>query len=263
MAWPLLALRRPWVIAHHTWAPRSGAGAFAGLLKHAATRFAKNIAVSEAMARSLNVPAVIIPNPYDESLFVARPCEHRDKDIVFLGRLVSDKGVAVLIEALSRLRRRGHERRLTVIGTGPEEKALRAQVGALKLDTCVEFLGVRRGAELVTLLCQHRILVVPSVWEEPFGVVVLEAIACGLVPIVAQSGGLPDAVGRCGIIVPKSDSAALADAIDSLAGDELRMAQFRAAAPLHLAQHTRNRIAAAYLQVLETTVRRDTQSPAC
>src|ERR1017187_3317126 len=44
-AWPLLILRRPWVIAHHTWTPRTGAGR----LKHLATRFAVNIAVSEAI----------------------------------------------------------------------------------------------------------------------------------------------------------------------------------------------------------------------
>src|SRR5215831_14016672 len=60
-AWPQAVVRRPWVIAHHVWTPRTGA---AGRLKHLSFRAAMNVAVSRAIAESLSVPAEIVPNPY-------------------------------------------------------------------------------------------------------------------------------------------------------------------------------------------------------
>ncbi len=256
LAWPVLALRKPWVIAHHTWLPRTGPGWLAGRMKHFAVRLADNIAISEAIAQSLSAPATVVPNPYADDLFVTRPDAPRPGDLVFLGRLVSDKGLSVLLDALARLRVRGHEPTLTVVGGGPEEVALRAQVRHLQLDRQVRFAGVLKGAALVELLNQHRIMVVPSVWEEPFGIVALEGIACGLVPIVTRSGGLPEAIGRCGLLVPKSDGAALAAAIERLIGDASLLASLRAEASQHLAQHTRARIVEAYLRVLERASRK-------
>jgi glycogen(starch) synthase len=256
LAWPLLALRKPWVIAHHTWLPRTASGWAAGRLKLFVARFADNIAISQAIAQSLSAPATVVPNPYADDLFVARPDAPRPSDLVFLGRLVSDKGLSVLLDALARLRERGHEPTLTVVGGGPEEVALRAQVRGLQLDGQVRFAGVCKGRALVDLLNQHRIMIVPSVWEEPFGIVALEGIACGAVPIVTRSGGLPEAIGRCGLVVPKSDSAALAAAIERLNGDASLLASFRAEAPQHLARHTRGQIIEAYLCVLERASRK-------
>jgi glycosyltransferase involved in cell wall biosynthesis len=104
------------------------------------------------------------------------------------------------------------------------------------------------------MLNAHRVIVVPSVWEEPFGVVALEGLACGCAPIVTRSGGLPDAVGRCGVVVPKNDTASLADAIDRLLGDERARAALLAHAPEHLAQHTRARVARRYLEIIEAAI---------
>ena len=251
LAWPLLMLPRPWIITHQTWAPRTGAGWAAGRIKHFAARFAANIAISEAIARSLSAPATVVPNPYADDLFVTRPDAQRPSDLVFLGRLVSDKGLSVLLDALALLRKRGHEPTLTVVGGGADEVALREQARDLQLDRQVRFAGVLKGTALVDLLNQHRIMIVPSVWEEPFGVVALEAIACGVVPIVTRSGGLPEAIGRCGLVVPKSDSAALAAAIERLNGDASLLASLRAEAPQHLARHTRVQIVEAYLRVIQ------------
>ena len=97
-------------------------------------------------------------------------------------------------------------------------------------------------------------MVVPSVWEEPFGIVALEGLACGCVPVVTRSGGLPDAVGACGVVVPKNDAPGLADELGRLVADEPARRRLLAHAPEHLARHTRDRVARRYLEVIEQAV---------
>jgi glycosyltransferase involved in cell wall biosynthesis len=118
----------------------------------------------------------------------------------------------------------------------------------------IEFAGSVQGAELARLLNRHRILAVPSVWEEPFGVVALEGIACGLTPVVTDSGGLPDAAGRCSVVIPKSDPSALANAIRHLYADAGAWTALRGFADEHLSRHRPEVVAAAYLAVLESSI---------
>ena len=252
LAWPLLFVRRPWVIAHHTWLPQFG---LAALVKRSVLRVARHIAVSRAVAASLPVPSTVVPNPYADDVFVSRPDVARRCDLLFVGRLVSDKGVSLLLEALGLLRQRGRMVGLTVIGDGPEAPALRRQATVLGIDEQVTFTGRRAGSELAASLNAHRVLVVPSVWEEPFGVVALEAMACGCVPLVARSGGLPDAVGGCGVVVTRGNVAALADGIELLMSDDGLRERLRDGMALHLARHTRDQVARDYLGVIDDACR--------
>ena len=257
-AWPQVWLRRPWVVAHHTWIPKRG---WAGFIKRLVIRRASNIAVSRAVAASLPVRCAIVPNPYADDLFVCLPAGPRNRDLVFVGRLVSDKGVDVLIGALGLLARRGRRVGLTVIGDGPERAALERQAAELGVGAQIDFCGRRIGGELVAALNDHQLLVVPSVWEEPFGVVALEAMACGCIPLVSRSGGLPDAIGLGGVVVPLGDVDALAAAIDELLGNAERLECLRSAAPAHLARHTRDRVASDYLHIISDACRgKSTQS---
>jgi glycogen synthase len=253
LAWPLLALRRPWVVAHHTWITRRDP---AGRLKRGVLRFARNISVRRAVANDLPVPSVVVPNPYRSAMF--RPIDGvaRTKDIAFLGRLVSDKGVGVLLDALHLVKARGLMVNATVIGDGPEEMALRAQAARLGLGNQVEFAGTLSGEALARRLHEHHLLVVPSVWEEPFGVVVLEALACGCVPVVSCSGGLPEAAGPAGRVFAKGDATALAEAIVSLRSDGVPASCRTAPAEDHLARHHPEQVAAAYIRVFKDACRR-------
>lgn len=85
--------------------------------------------------------------------------------------------------------------------------------------------------------------------------VALEALACGCVPIVSQSGGLPDAVGRCGIVVPKNDSEALSHVIVEILSNKEKRENLLANATEHLANHTREHVARRYLDVIENAYR--------
>ncbi len=244
-AWPLALIRRPWVVAHHTWIARTdGRLAAVDRVKLRAIRHARNIAVSSAIAARLGAGARVIPNPYRDELFRRTNMGKRAGDVVFLGRLVSDKGVDLLLEAL-----RGRGLRATIVGEGPERAGLEAQARRLGLD--VAFTGAKQGEELVAILNDHRLLVVPSRWEEPFGIVALEGMACGCVPVVARAGGLPEAVDTAGVVFEKGG---LADCLEALPGDEPRLEEMRRRAPAHLERHRPGVIARQYLEVLEEAV---------
>lgn len=251
-AWPLLLLHRPWIVAHHTWLPRSG---LAGRVKRWAVGAATNIAVSRSLANDLPVRASIVPNPYADDVFVRMDDVARRLELVFVGRLVSDKGVPVLLDALALLAQRKRRPRLTVIGEGPDAPALQRRAQALGLEEQITFVGRRSGRRLAATLNAHHILVVPSTWEEPFGVVALEAIACGAVPLVTRSGGLPEAVGAHGLVVEKGNPRALADGIDALLNDAGLRRRLRAGTTGHLARHSRERVARAYLRIIDDACR--------
>jgi glycogen(starch) synthase len=245
-AWPLLLVRRPWIVAHHVWIPRAG---LAGGAKRLALRFATGIAVSSAIAHDLSTPCTIIPNPYDEATFREVPDIARNLDLVFLGRLVSDKGADVLIKATRALAGRGLHPTVTIIGTGPEEANLRSQVEALDLHAQVRFAGARRGSELAALLNAHRLIVIPSIWKEPFGIVALEGMACGCVPVGSAAGGLRDAIGESGETFPNGDVVALTDVLEKLLRSPGRQEELRQRAKQQLRRHTRAYVAGQYLRV--------------
>ena len=252
--WPLLLVRRPWVVAHQTWLTRTdGTIGWQDRLKIFLLRFGSPVAISRAVAEPLPVRAEIIGNPYQADLFGLRPDVPRDRPLAFLGRLVSDKGMDLLLEALAILQREdGAAPALTVIGDGPERGALEAVARAHR--GVVEFVGPKTGEELVRLLNAHRVLAVPSRLAEPFGVVALEGAACGCVVVGSNLGGLPDSVGPCGLLFPNHDAPALAAALRRALTDEDLHARVAAAAPAHLERHSPRHITERYVAMFESAL---------
>ncbi len=254
--WPLLLVRRPWAVSHHSWYCQSdGRIAWQDRLKRWLLRFAAaSIAVSQAVADDLDGPAVrsiVIPNPYRDDLFRRLPGVPRTEELLFVGRLVSDKGVDILLDALGLLAGEGLAPRLTVVGEGPERARLAAQAEGLGIADRVEFLGTRTGGDLVRILNQHRILAVPSRYNEPFGIVALEGIACGCVVVGSAGGGLPEAIGPCGLTFRNCDTADLVRVLAPLLRDPGAGSALLEKAPEHLAAHSSERIGRAYVRVLE------------
>ncbi|PSR17668.1 glycosyl transferase family 1 [filamentous cyanobacterium CCP3] len=250
--WPLLLCPRPWVVSHNNWYCRdNGDLSWQDYAKRFLLRFADNISVSQAIADHLAAPSVVISNPYRDDLFKRNPNTIRDRELIFLGRLVSDKGVDLLLDALANLRQDGLTPKLTVVGNGPELESLNHQTHKLGLADQVAFVGVKVEQELVDILNNHQILVVPSRWREPFGIVALEGIACGCVVVGSSAGGLKEAIGNCGITFPNGDESSLAEALGQLLSQPDSLNCYRANAPSHLAKHQKKTIAKAYLQVLE------------
>lgn len=256
--WPLLFVHRPWVVSHHSWYCRpDGRRGWQDRLKRLVLRrAAASIAVSQAMADDLEVPSTVILNAYRDSLFRILPGVERTRDLLFVGRLVSDKGVDVLLEALGLLRARGLRPGLTLLGEGPEAPRIAEQARRLGVADQVDMPGVRTGEELVRSFNEHRLLVVPSRYNEPFGIVALEGIACGCLVVGSAGGGLKEAIGPCGLTFPNGDSTALAEILAGLLEDPARGRDLLRHAPEHLARHGSAVVALAHERVLETAAPR-------
>jgi glycosyltransferase involved in cell wall biosynthesis len=210
------------------------------------------VAVSDFVARSLSIPAEVIPNPYDDNVFRLLPCVRPRKDLAFVGRLIPEKGLHVLLRALRKLNLAGQRRTLTVVGDGPQRPELVRLTTDYGLVAQVKFVGACQPSEVATILNANNILVVPSVWQEPFGIVALEGLACGCVVVATERGGLPEATGKCGVTVPNDDSDALAQAVAGLLRNPAQIAELRSRAPGHLLRFTRLACASAYIRLAES-----------
>jgi glycogen(starch) synthase len=250
--WPALPLGRPIVITHQGSYCRKPNGIdLVQRLKHAVIARVTSVAISRAVADCFGMPSQVIPNPFDARLFSAGPpTTERPDDLIFLGRLVTEKGLDLLLHAITRT-----SARLTIVGAGPEQTASEELATRLGLRERVHFAGPKRGPELVALLQTHKILVVPSRYDEPFGVVALEGIASGCAVIGSAGGGLPEALGPCGVTFPNGDSAALADQIERLLRLPNERANLLAPAPAHLVRFHPATIAAAYLMLFQSKLR--------
>jgi glycogen synthase len=235
LLWPWFVFQRRLVFVHHSpLATDTGAGPRFGFVKRLACRLGTSIFVSRAYRDAARLSGPVIPNSYDETIFKPYPGVARDRDVVFLGRLVREKGADILIDALALMAERGKCLTATIIGAGPEDAALQQRAVAAGLGDHVVFTGPLRGEELARTLARHTIMAMPSRWFEGLPVAAIEALACGCVVVGADSGGLPDAIGPCGPVLSKNEPATFAAAIERLTSDAQALAEYRAQIPSHL-----------------------------
>jgi glycosyltransferase involved in cell wall biosynthesis/phosphoheptose isomerase len=216
-----------------------------------------------------NAHLAIVPCGVDLELFTPRgPAEPREGErhrLLYVGRLVQRKGVGNVISALPQL----PDTELVIAG-GPERSRLGQDAEARRLQELAAELGVAERVQMRGRVERERLpelirsadAVVTVPWYEPFGIVPLEAMACG-VPVVATAvGGMIDSVvdGQTGVHVPPRDPDRLAEAISSLLGQPaLRRAYGTAGAKRARRLYDWRRVAAqaieVYSQVLATSAR--------
>jgi glycosyltransferase involved in cell wall biosynthesis len=216
---PVFFSLRPLVVSHQgvnqdengKWMP------FGRLKQFIADHFVQlNIACSHYVA-SFTRGSVVIHNSYNSTLFRQIPSVERTNNIVFVGRLVSDKGCDILLKAFARFKRNDiTDCYLTIVGDGPERTNLERLAIEEGISLLVRFEGKKFGDRLVEILNRHAIMVVPSVWEEPFGIVALEGLACGCNVLVSRAGGLPEAVGAVGATFIKGDIKSLTEMLSTV-----------------------------------------------
>ncbi len=144
-----------------------------------------------------------------------------------VGRLDKQKGFAVLIEAMARLKKT--ELRCVILGEGPERSRLEALIRRHELEKHVWLYGER--TDIVTWLSAFDIDCLPSLWEG-LPNTLLEAMALGLPVVASAVDGVPEVIlnGKTGVLVPPDAPAALAKALKDLAADPARRAALGAAA---------------------------------
>jgi glycogen(starch) synthase len=178
---------------------------------------------SQAMAEQLRdrVPdkrIVVIPNGVDTAVF--RPGDgdvHADPYILFVGRLVEQKGVDTLMRAFVHVRDRFPQISLRIAGTGPCTEAMRRLARCLVIGDHVRFEGWKPAHALAELYRNATVVVVPSNYE-PFGMTALEAMACGSPVVASNTGGLREIIrhGQTGCLVQPNDHLDLAQWIMAL-----------------------------------------------
>lgn len=196
----------------------------------------------DVISNGVHIPPQPFATPADWVAFRRRFAADNEALVIFVGRLVYEKGVHILLEAWPRVVAE-LPARLVIAGAGSASDEFRLR--AAELGVSVEFLGFISDEDRNRLYAVGDVAVFPSLYE-PFGIVALEAFAAGCPVIVSDAGGLAEVVQHelNGLVVPAGDAVALANALlASLhAPAESRLRAARGAA-LARAYYTWNRIA--------------------
>jgi glycosyltransferase involved in cell wall biosynthesis len=158
--------------------------------------------------------ATVLPEPV--------PLRRESSVVLYAGRLERLKGVQYLLQAFVQVREKVPSARLVVAGTGNYHAVLEELSGALGLSDVVEWKGHVSQAVLRELYAESAVVVVPSVWPEPFGKVGIEAMGVGRPVVASDVGGIREWLedGVTGYVVPPADPACLADKLCIILGDE-------------------------------------------
>jgi glycosyltransferase involved in cell wall biosynthesis len=151
-----------------------------------------------------------------------RPLLSETPTVAFAGRLVREKGVDVLIRAFARTAEKIPSAKLLIAGDGPEMERIKLLISDLNISSSVTLYGHTSHQEIDGVLHGAWVQVVPSVWAEPFGITVVEAMMRGTAVLASGSGGLKEIVadGECGYLVPPGDVDALSEKLLLLLGDK-------------------------------------------
>jgi 1,4-alpha-glucan branching enzyme len=200
----------------------------------------------------------VVPNGVDTVLFRPRRRERRDPGrVLFAGRLAPQKGVDVLLRAFEVVLRRRPDASLRVLGDGDQELYLRRFARYLGVARRVEFCGWCTDADLVENYRSAAVVAVPSRYE-PFGLVAVEAMACGVPVVASRVGGVATVVedGVSGYLVEPANYLELAQRIVALLVDEAGRAAMGRAARARAALFTWAQTASRTLELYRGVERR-------
>lgn len=177
-----------------------------------------NVAPSHHVANRLGLPraAVIfhgVADPFAAAEEKKETPALENGNFAYVGRMVAEKGVSVLLEAVRLLRAEGRAVKVLIIGDGPERTRLEMQITASRLESCVRITGFLSGEALQRELRNVSTIVIPTIMEETAGLAALEQMARERPVIASAVGGLQEIVDGAGLTFPPGDSSALADAI--------------------------------------------------
>ena len=168
--------------------------------------------------------------PSDEKSQIASISKQSPLCFAYVGRLVSLKGLPLILEAAKTLQKEGYNFRLKFIGDGAEKTALKNMTEELRLEEHVEFTGFITGDAFRSAMNDVSVIVMPSVWEETAGLAAIEQMMRGRLVIVSDIGGLGEVVNDCGLRFPPGSAESLARCMRSVLENPEIIAQYGAAA---------------------------------
>jgi glycosyltransferase involved in cell wall biosynthesis len=204
-------------------------GAFGKLVEIMVSKLtSRSIVVSEMTKNGLESLGMrdenmrIVPNGIDLEMIDSIPPSVHKCDIIFVGRLIREKNVDILIEAIVHVKRSLPDIKCHIIGNGPEKEKLKRIVIECKLQNNVSFFGFLDYDEVIARIKSSNVLVIPSS-REGFGMVIIEAYACGVPVITVKCPGnaAEELVNeRTGLIVELNENK-LAEAVLKMVTDDV------------------------------------------
>ena len=176
-------------------------------------RIAVNVGASDHTGRRVALPRTQTIYHGIEDPLAAAPARAGPSSPVqfaYLGRLIPEKGVDLLLRAAAIAQKSGRDFSLRIIGDGPQRRELENLAAELSLNGRVEFVGYRTGEQLIKTLETVSVNVIPSRWEEACPLTAIEQMMRGLVIIATELGGTAEVVGDAGLKFPIDDADALA-----------------------------------------------------
>lgn len=209
---PIL-LRKDIIVISHTSSLCYGKNlVFKELIKYFLISKVRSVSVSDSLKRYLPMNTIVIPNGVDTSLFKQNHDIPRLLDFIFVGRIIEAKGLLVLLKAILLCQRKYRQSfSVTIVGVGPSLGIAKRFVEINNFISAPVFLNEVPHAQLPNLMQMHRFLVAPSIWEEPFGLVAIEGLLSGCIPLVSEFGGLKEATKGRSITFPNNDYLALSE----------------------------------------------------
>ncbi len=176
-----------------------------------ARKVAVNIAPTKHVGRRVDLPRTrFVPHGVPEYPTKSASSSHSENAdlpyFAYVGRLVAEKGVPVLLKACSLLGKRGMSFRLKIVGDGTERRRLEALASSLGLGAQVEFLGSTAVENIPDLLRDAVAVVMPSIWEDVAPLVAYEQLMHGHLVIASDLGGLGEIVDDVGLKFPPGDA---------------------------------------------------------
>ncbi|MEM0054092.1 MAG: glycosyltransferase family 4 protein [Nitrososphaeria archaeon] len=169
------------------------------------------IAVSQAAAKFINSftskNIVVIPNGINVNEFAPAKKEFDGKSILFVGRFVYRKGLHKLLNIMEHVVQDNKEAHLTIAGSGYLNPFLKTMIKALNLDKNVTIKERPSKSEIIKLYQKSNVFVMPSIYGESFGIVLLEAMASKTPVVATEQGGIIEIIdnGETGLIVKKNE----------------------------------------------------------
>jgi len=191
------------------------------LRRFLSSRVAANIMPTEWLSELVHLPnAVTIPHGIEPMIRTSESARSPGPPLIaFQGRLVTTKGLPLLLEAASLLQSENYAFELMVIGDGPERSAVEELAKKLQLSSCVRFVGRIAAADLDLTLAKASIVVVPSLGGEVFGLVLAENMSRGLPVVASDVGCFAEVLGDAGLTFRVGEAKDLARQIARLLDD--------------------------------------------
>ena len=158
----------------------------------------------------------------------------KKKEVLFIGRLVHEKGVHLYVEAVSQIATKYPKWKFSIVGSthlGSSEKKSKFAINLsnkfINIGKNTNVTGFLNYTNVQKKMQEASIIVIPSIWEEPFGLVVAEAMSNGIALIASEVGGIPEIIGSNGIIIKDINSEKVKIAILNYLNDEIKLKKYQ------------------------------------